>query len=64
MSIFSVDLSDKTEKFWFWKSLKYFKVFNKKNYVGSEYAPSNSDWFSSNFVVWVVLWQEVEKYRF
>ena len=64
-SIVWVHFSHKTEKFWFWKSLKQFNVFDKKRYgVRFKYAPWKNVWpcFISN--VWVHFTHKTEKFRF
>ena len=64
-SIVWVYFSHKTEKFWFWKSLKQFNVFDEKRYgVRFKYAPWKNVWpcFISN--VWVHFTHKTEKFRF
>ena len=57
ISIILVHFSHKTENSSFLKSLKWFKVFWKKNDVRIEYVLSNSVWFRLSFVVWVGFWR-------
>ena len=64
ISIAWVHFSHKTEKFRFWRSLKYFNVFWQENDVRFDYVLSNSVWFCLSFVVWARFWQQFEKYEF
>ena len=64
ISDFWVHFSQKNEKFWFWKSLKYINVFWLKNDARFEYVLPNIVCIVLSVVVWVWFWQLVEKYGF
>ena len=46
----------KTEKFWFWKSLKYLTFFDKKSMSGLNMF-CQTVWFGLSFVIWGQFWQ-------
>ena len=53
----------KTEKFWFWKSLKYFNIFWYKIYdVRFEHAPWKNVWSWFIAIVWVHFSHKTEKF--
>ena len=60
ISDFWVHFSQKNEKFWFWKSLKYIL----KDDARFEYVLPNIVCIVLSVVVWVWFWQLVEKYGF
>ena len=60
ISDFWVHFSQKIEKFWFWKSLKYIL----KDDARFEYVLPNIVCIVLSVVVWVWFWQLVEKYGF
>ena len=65
-SIVWVRFSHKTEKFQFWKSLRYFNIFwSRKIYsVRFEYAPLKNIWFGFISIVWVYFSHKIQKIWF
>ena len=54
ISIVWLYFSHKTEKFWFWKSLKYFIIFWEKNIWSQIWIyPMKNVWFCFISIVWV-----------
>ena len=49
ISIIWVQFSHKTEKFRFWKSLRYFNIMRWKNDVRFDYVLSNNVWFGLSY---------------
>ena len=60
-----IHFSHITEKFWFWKSMKYFNIFWQKRYdVRFEYVPWKNVWFCFTSILWVHHSHKTEKFRF
>ena len=60
-----VYFSYKTEKFQFWKSLKYFNIFGKNRCsVRFEYVPCKNVWFCFISIVWFHFSYKTEKFWF
>ena len=65
ISIVWVHFSHKTEKFRFWKSLKYFNIFDERRYgVRFEYVPWKNVWFYFISIVWSYFSHKTEKFQF
>ena len=65
ISIAWIYFSYRTEKFWFWKSLQYLKIFGKKRCsIRFKYVSWKNVWFCFIFIVWVHFSYKIEKFRF
>ena len=64
ISIVWFQFSHKNEKFWFWKSLKYFNFLIKKHSATFEYVPRKNDWFCFISIVGVHFIHKTEKFQF
>ena len=65
ISIVWVHFSHKTEKFRFWKSLKYINIFGWKRYVVRfEYVPWKNVWFCFISIAWVHFSHKTEEFWF
>ena len=63
ISMVWVHFSHETEKFWFWKPLKYCNVFWSKRYgFRFKYVPLKDVWFCFISILWVQFSHKAEKF--